>query len=75
MEIRKFQIKPNHIYHFSGGSAAQHKNINDFISLCFDEKDFDITAEWHFYAKSHGKAGIVRRLPAHTIFQRPYCLQ
>jgi hypothetical protein len=40
--MRKFQIKPNHIYYFYHGSAAQYKNKKNFISLFFHKKDFGV---------------------------------
>jgi hypothetical protein len=49
------QTKPNYIYYIYDGSAAQHKNRKNFMSLCFHEKDFGDTAEWHLYATFHGK--------------------
>jgi hypothetical protein len=52
--IMKCQIKPNHIYCLSEGSAAQYKNKKDFIGLCFHE-DSSITAEWHLCATSQEK--------------------
>jgi hypothetical protein len=79
--MSKSQIKPNHIYYFSNGSAAQYKNIKNFISLYFNEKDFGVTAEWHFYVTSHwkglcdGVVGTVKQLAAHSSLQQPYNLQ
>ena len=37
--------------YFSDGAASQYKN---FVNLCFHEQDFCISAEWHFFATSHG---------------------
>ena len=78
---RKFQRKPKHIYYFSDGSAAQFKNRKNFINLCFHETDFSVSAEWHFYATSHGKGpcdgvgGTVKHLAARASLQRPYSNQ
>ena len=69
---------PQKIYYFSDGAAAQYKNCKNFINLCYHEDDFGISAEWHFYATSHGKnacdglGGTVKRLAARASLQRPY---
>lgn len=66
------------IYYFSDGSAAQYKNRKNFTNLCFHKDDFNIDAEWHFYATAHGKGpcdgvgGTVKRLAARASLQRPY---
>jgi hypothetical protein len=69
---------PKHIVYFSDGCAAQYKNRKNFINLCYHEEDFGVTAEWHFFATSHGKGpcdgvgGTVKRLAARASLQRPY---
>ena len=50
----KFQLLSN-IEYFSDGCAGQYKNIRNFLNLCLHAEDFDIPAEWHFFATSHGK--------------------
>ncbi len=61
--------------YFSDGAASQYKNRKNFLNLCNHEKDFDVKAEWHFSATSHGKGacdgveGTVKRLAS---LQRPY---
>ena len=44
----KFQFLSNIVY-FSDGCMGQYKNLKNFLNL------FDIPAEWHFFATSHGK--------------------
>ena len=44
------------IKYFSDGAASQYKNYKNFVNLCFHEQDFCISAEWHFFAPSHGKS-------------------
>ena len=39
----------------SDGCAGQYKNCKNFLNLCLHEKDFDLKAEWQFFATSHGK--------------------
>ena len=62
--------------YFSDGCAGQYKNCKNFVNLCLHEQDFDITAEWHFFATSHGKGpcdglgGTVKRLAARASLQR-----
>ena len=56
------------IHYFSDGSCAQYKNYKNFANLIFHVQDFGITAEWNFFATSHGKnlcdgvGGTVKRL-------------
>lgn len=45
----------NRIIYFSDGASAQYKNKKNFMNLCFHQEDFGLTAEWHFFATSHGK--------------------
>ena len=40
---------------FSDGAAAHYKNRKTFSSLCQFKSNFDIEAECHFFATSHGK--------------------
>jgi len=76
--ITKNIKKPNRIIYFSDGCAAQYKNRKNFINLCYHEADFGMSAEWHFFATSHGKGpcdgvgGTVKRLAARASLQRPY---
>ena len=48
------RLHPKKIIYFSDG-AASHKNRKNFINLCLHKDDFGISAEWYFYATSHGK--------------------
>ena len=72
----KSSHKITKIFYFSDGCAAQYKNRKNFINLCYHKNDFDIEAEWHFFATSHGKGpcdgigGTVKRLAARTSLQR-----
>jgi len=53
------------------------QNFKNFINLCYHEADFGLSAEWHFFASSHGKSpcdgvgGTVKRLGARASLQRP----
>jgi hypothetical protein len=57
-----------HIFYFSDGAASQYKNRKNVINLRYHFEDFGVTAEWHFFATSHGKgpcdgvAGAMKRL-------------
>jgi len=65
------------IFYFSDGCAEQYKNRKNFINLCHHKQDFDIDAEWIFFATSHGKSpcdgvgGFVKRYVAKRSLQRP----
>lgn len=67
----------NKIYYFSDGASSQYKNRKNFANLCFHKSDFDVEAEWHFHATSHGKGacdgvgGTVKRLAARASLQLP----
>ena len=39
----------------SDGAASQYKNKKNFASLCKFKTKYNIEAEWHFFATSHGK--------------------
>jgi len=74
----QFDENPKHIFYFSDGAAAQYKNKKNFINLCYHYEDFNISAEWHFFATSHGKSacdglsGTIKRLATIASLQRPY---
>ena len=59
------------------GSCAQYKNYKNFANLIFHVQDFGITAEWNFFATSHGKnlcdgaGGTVKHLATRASLQRP----
>ena len=65
------------IFYFSGGCAEQYKNRKNFINLCHHQQDFNMDAEWIFFATSHGKSpcdgvgGFVKRYVAKRSLQRP----
>lgn len=64
------------MFYFSDGCAAQYKNYKNFINLCHHYDDFEIHAEWVFFATSHGKSpcdgigGTVKRTTAKASLQR-----
>ena len=43
------------LYYFSDGTGSQYKNKFNFLNLLNHETDFDVEAEWHFFATAHGK--------------------
>ena len=51
-------IKPNieKIVYFTNRCAAQFKNRKNFLNLLNHKVDFNIKAEWNFFATSHGKS-------------------
>ena len=52
----KLGWRPNKIYYFSDGAAAQYKNCKNFVNLTMHDADFGVKAEWHFFATAHGKS-------------------
>ena len=73
----KFSVVERIIY-FSDCCAGQYKNLKNFFTLCLYKQDFGITAEWHFFATSHGKGpsdgigGTIKREATRASLQRPY---
>jgi hypothetical protein len=69
-------LQISNIKYFTDGCAAQYKNFKNFINLCHHKEDFDIDAEWVFFATSHGKSacdgigGTVKRLTAQASLKR-----
>ena len=65
------------IYYFSNGGPAHYKNKYNFANLSMHSADFDVEAEWHFFASCHGKGacdgigGNVKRAAYRTSLQRP----
>lgn len=49
------KIKVKKATFMSDGAASQYKNRKNFASLCKFKKKYNIDAEWHFFATSHGK--------------------
>ena len=43
------------ICYFSDGARQQYKNYKNTINLAYHQLDFNIEAEWHFFATAHGK--------------------
>ena len=44
------------IFYFSGSCAEQYKSCKNFINLCHHQQDFNVDAEWIFFATRHGKS-------------------
>ena len=65
----------NHCIYFSDGASSQYKNYKNISNLCHHKQDHDVSAEWHFFATSHGKSacdgvgGTVKRLVARASLQ------
>ncbi|XP_074096802.1 uncharacterized protein LOC141525991 [Cotesia typhae] len=73
--VKSLPDRCNKIYYFSDGAPQQFKNFKNFVNLYYHEDDFDIPAEWHFFATAHGKGpcdgigGILKRLAARASLQ------
>ena len=69
------------VYFFTDGCAAQYKNFKSFYNLANINQEFNIDAEWNFFATSHGKSpcdglgGTVKRMTAQESLKRPYRAQ
>ena len=46
----------NRIKYFSDGAVSEYKNFKSLINLMYHEHDFNLKAEHHFFATSHGKS-------------------
>ena len=66
------------VYYFTDSASSQYKNRKNFINLAFHMEDFNVEAEWHFFATAHGKGpcdgigGTVKRLATKASLQRPF---
>ena len=66
------------IQFFTDGCVAQYKNRKTMFNLCQVEPEFNLKAEWNFFATSHRKSpcdgigGTVKRLTAAESLTRPY---
>lgn len=45
----------SHVRFLTDGCAGQFKNKFTLANMLFSQKDFGVTAEWHFSPTSHGK--------------------
>ena len=58
----------NKLLYFTDGAASQYKNYKNLANLACHLDDFGLSAEWHFFATSHGKGpcdgigGTIKRL-------------
>ena len=55
IEYLRDKLKMEKIIYFSDGCLAQYKNKKNFANLVNHKDDFQIPAEWHFFATAHGK--------------------
>ena len=54
--IKENLLDVSSVKYFSDGCAAQFKNFKNLINFCHHSKEFDLSAEWVFFATSHGKS-------------------
>ena len=65
------------IFYFSDGCTELCKNHKNFFNLCHHWQNFNMDAEWIFFATSHGKSpcdsvtGFVKHDVAKCSLQRP----
>ena len=43
------------IFYFSDEARQQYKNYKNAINIVYHKADFNVEAEWHFFATAHGK--------------------
>ena len=64
------------IKYFTDGSGAQYKNKKNFANLSAHVQDFQLEAEWNFFASCHrknacdGLGGTIKRLERLASLQR-----
>lgn len=54
-EIKSLVPKVTKVIYYSDGASSQYKNKKNFVNVCQHKNDFNISAEWNFFASSHGK--------------------
>ena len=65
------------VLYFSDGCSGQYKSFKASLNLCHHKIDFQLDAEWGFFATSHGKSpcdgigGTVKRKVLRASLQRP----
>ncbi|KYN07562.1 hypothetical protein ALC62_01467 [Cyphomyrmex costatus] len=63
------------IYYFSDGAPQQFENFKNFVNIYYHENDFEISAEWHFFATGKGPCdgigGTIKRMAARASLQLP----
>lgn len=73
--LKEYLPNMDYVHYFSDGASSQYKNCKNLCNLCHHENDFNIKAEWNFFATSHGKSpcdgigGTVKRLAARASLQ------
>ena len=66
------------VEYFSDGCAGQYKNFKTLLNLTDHSTDFGLSANWNFFATSHGKSacdrigGAIKRKLVHRSLAQPY---
>ena len=58
MQVKKLRWKIEHVFYWTDGDGSQFKNKFNFANLWHHKADFGCTADWSFFATSHGKGPI-----------------
>lgn len=75
--IKQISKSPRKILYFSDGAPQQYKNVKNFVNVYFHGEDFQVSADWHFFASAHGKGpcdrvgGTLKRAAARASLQLP----
>ena len=53
--LKQTGVPITHVHYWSDGPSSQFKNQYNFINILFHKEDYGSTADWNFFATSHGK--------------------
>lgn len=56
--IRGTMTNIKKVIYFSDGAVTHFKNRKNLINLCYHFEDFQLDAEWNFFATAHGKGSV-----------------
>lgn len=76
--IKETRPSVTKLIYFTDGSSSQYKNKKNFANVCSHQTDFQLDAEWNFFASAHGKnacdgiGGTTKREVTKASLQRPF---
>ena len=53
--LKQTGVPITHVHYWSDGPSSQFKNQYNFTNILFHKEDYGSTADWNFFATSHGK--------------------
>ena len=54
-DLKAKGVSINHVHYWSDGPSSQFKNQFNMCNLRFHFDDYGVSADWNFFATSHGK--------------------